>query len=111
MEDNKTSLTREEVLARSRKENACQDEREHQVTVTANTYSMIGLIAVFLLLAAARLGWMGGRLYDLLAMVCGALGAGALYRWRQLHKRSDLVVCLCYALCTVVWLGLYFWRG
>lgn len=114
MEDNKTPLTREEVLARSRKENAQGDERLRQVLEKAEGYGFAGSAIAVILVGIIRQATTGGPVLDLLAVLLASLAASAAYRWWKLRRRIDARQAIGWSLAALLDLALYaarLWMG
>ena len=107
MEDNKTPLSREEVLARSRKENAQGDERLRQVLEKAEGYGFAGSAVAVILVGIIRQATIGGPVTDLIAVLFASLAASALYRWWKLRRQRDAWQAILWSAAALAELAVY----
>lgn len=107
------ALTREEVLARSRKENASGDERERERGKAASAIGMIaGTVSLVILMCVMMAHdvdsvWMTGILCANLTMVAAqqtATTALTHYRTRKLMIPLDCIIDACAAAIWVLWI-------
>ena len=94
-------LAREEVLRRSRAENRGQDERERSVRVEGESFGLLFLLALGLLLVVWKRA-RGQSYADVMSMFWISCAANRLYRLTRRRNRSDLVILLL-SLAFLVW--------
>lgn len=84
-------MNKEEILAKSRKENQTSDERELQVKNNSFYWIYITVIiaaTIFGLVREAR----GEKIYDLPAITCYSVCAGFLYRFIYTKQRFFIIM-------------------
>ena len=86
-------MTKEEILAKSRKEYKNNDERELQVKDKSMTFSYIVMIAMAAVFTTIRAG-QGLPMMDLCATVCGSVCAGMAYRFFRTKKTEYFILAL-----------------
>ena len=86
-------MDKEEILAKSRKENKNNDERELQVKDKSIAFSYIAMTVMAAVFTAIRAG-QGLPMMDLCATVCGSVCAGMAYRFFKTKKTEHLVLVL-----------------
>lgn len=89
-------MTREEILAKSRKDNKIMDEREQSVVLRGSSIAKgvglaLCLLVVFLgdVLGADPAAGLGA-----FAIYWGMYGTDRAYRWWKLRERSDLMLAV-----------------
>ena len=86
-------MNKEEILAKSRKENQDHDERELQVKDKSMTFSYIAMIVLAAVFTSIRAG-QGLPMMDLCATVCGSVCAGMAYRFFRTKKTEYCILAL-----------------
>lgn len=104
-------MNKEEILEKSRMENKNQDERERTVAAQANTYGMLGMAVIFIILFLIRFFVKGGNAYDLFAMYFGFIAVSSVYRWKVLGGKAAAVSAVMMSVITVIWMVLYIIYG
>lgn len=100
-------MEKEEILEKSRKENAAgfMDERERELSLREDSISLGAGLLLAILLFCVKI-YRGQPVNDLLALVTGMSAAGFIYRFVKNRKKSDLVWSV---LCTLLALS-YLYR-
>lgn len=86
-------MNKEEILAKSCKENQDHDERELQVKDKSMTFSYIAMIVLAAVFTSIRAG-QGLPMMDLCATVCGSVCAGMAYRFFRTKKTEYCILAL-----------------
>ncbi|RNL19612.1 hypothetical protein DMP07_06480 [Slackia faecicanis] len=89
-------MDREEVLAKSRLENRCWDERERMMADEAGTWGIIAVAAAVASIFLIRMLFKGGNPYDLLAILFVYLAAAGAYKWRKTRSGWTLLIAILY---------------
>ena len=98
-------MNKEEILAKSRKENVLQDEMERTVRIEGESFSLILVFLVGVVIVIFN------RLHGLLAMFWASCVGNRLYRLTKRRNTSD-VVTLLISLAFLAWnLVRYFTQG
>lgn len=100
-------MEKEEILEKSRKENAAgfMDERERELSLREDSISLGAGILLGLLLFGVKI-YRGQPVNDLLALATGMSAAGFIYRFMKNRKKSYLIWSV---LCTLLALS-YLYR-
>lgn len=86
-------MDKEEILAKSRKENENNDERELQVKDKSITFSYVVMIVMAVVFTSIREG-QGLPIMDLCATVSGSVCAGMAYRFFRTKKMGYCILAL-----------------
>ncbi len=104
-------MNKEEILAKSRKENQYHDERDRQISAQATTYGALGMAVMFVILFVIRVFMKGGTSYDLFAMYFGFLAVSSIYKLKLLKGKTEIFTAIIYTIITSIWLILYILKG
>lgn len=83
-------MNKAEILEKSRRENRGQDERERSVQLQGESFSLLAVLGLGLVLAAWK-QFHGTPAADVLSMFWGACAANRLYRLTQRRSASDII--------------------
>ena len=100
-------MNRNEILEKSRQENKGGDEREKRAGDRGAFYGMIGMCVVFVILVIVNISRRDYYIYDMLAIIDGALAANYIYQLFRLRKLSHLVNAIIWSAATVIWIVLH----
>lgn len=84
-------MNKEEVLARSRKENENGDEMEKQVIAGSMKWTYVVMVLAAAVFSFIRSG-QGYPIMDLTATVALSVAAGHIYRFVKCRERSSLII-------------------
>ena len=100
-------MDKDEILARSRKENKDMDFVEAEVRAKANGVALNVGIMVCGLLSILRIIFLDTLDYSAWTVYFSALTATMIYKYVKLRKRHELVIGLFYGVCFVMFFILY----
>ena len=89
-------MTKDEILAKSRKENEGMDEMEQNVIVRSGSIAKAAGLALCMIIVFLSDTFGGDPTASLgaFAIYWGMYGTDRVYRWWKLRERSDLVLAI-----------------
>ncbi|MEI3219753.1 MAG: DUF6442 family protein [Lachnoclostridium sp.] len=91
-------MDKEEILERSRKENKNQDIYEKEIIIQGNRYACIAAAVLATIFFVIQIFTGGGIDYGLYAVVFSMPMAGFWVKYKNLHKKHELFVAVCYTI-------------
>ena len=106
-------MDREEIMAKSRRENRGGDERKRVFTEKADSCGVIGMGIMFLVLIVVKLTktreiW---QIYDLLALWFSFFATSDAVQYRLLREKRKLYAAIGYTIAALAFLAGYIWKG
>lgn len=105
------AMDREEILAKSRLENRCWDERERKMADEAGTWGIIAVAVAVVCIFLIRMFFKGGNPYDLFAILFVYLAAANAYKWNKARSRRTFLVAVLYGVIALGWTCAYVVAG
>lgn len=100
-------MKKEEILAKSRKENIIQDEREKIINDKAKAVGKIGMIIVLIIICITRMIFGKTDISDLCALGFGYLSAESIYKYILLRRKRDIPEIVFNTAFAIFWLVMY----
>ena len=106
-------MDKEEIMARSRQENRGGDERKRVFSEKADSYGVVGMGIMFLILIVVKLVktreiW---QIYDLLALWFSFFATSDAVQYRLLREKRKLYAAIGYTCAAAAFLAVYIWKG
>ncbi|MEK4485409.1 DUF6442 family protein [Psychrobacillus sp. FSL H8-0484] len=100
-------MNKDEILAKSRKENVYMDEREEKIDSESGLTGYIG-ITILLILFIVFKGTMKQPIADILSILTAHLTIVSIYKYRRIpEKKFFLTTGVIYGLITLFLIGFY----
>lgn len=104
-------MDKEEILARSRRENRNGDERDREMESRAALFGFVGMSAAYVVMLLLEVFLKGRTGYNLMVLFSVFLASSGLGRYKMSGSKVYLFTSVCWVLSAVVWFALYLWRG
>lgn len=103
-------MNREQILEKAKKENYLGDEREREISLKSNAFSLLGFIIVGVMIIAVRFS-RGESVADIEALLLCTVGSGYLYNGIKLKQKLYIFSGSVFLLAAMYYFYAFYMRG